>query len=257
MKKTDFYNLIETICPNALAEEWDNCGIQINSPREDVERVLVSLEITDDVIREAVEAGCDMIVTHHPLIFGSIDSVDNNKYIGNYITTLIRHDISVYSCHTSFDSMDGGNNDCFGQIAGFADISKISDASPMLRTGRLEKVVTLSDFTSDLAARLSVDTRCFRYTGDPDKLINTVSWCTGAGAEYLEDVCGSGCDLYITGDVKYHDAQKAKALGICLLDAGHYPTEKIFVENMSALLDNRAAGLEIVRSAIDLNPFKC
>ena len=245
---------MEQICPSELAEEWDNCGIQINTEFQDVYRVLTALEVTSAVIDEAVEKKVDMIVTHHPLIFRGMKEIDYNNTQGSYVYRLIREGCSVYSCHTSFDKMEGGNNDYIGQVLGIRNIEPFEEDNGFCRKGITPIEITFRDFLRQTALALNVSERLFRAVGDMDKTICTVGWCTGAGTEFLEDACREGCDLFITGDLKYHDARTAAELGLCVLDAGHYGTEQIFVDIMSELL-SRKTNCDIIKSSIDINPF--
>lgn len=245
---------MEELCPNELAEDWDNCGVQINTEFQHVEKVLVSLEVTDQVIAEAVEQNVDLIVTHHPLIFGSYRKIDSETVLGRYLNQLIRAGISVYSCHTSFDIMEGGNNDYLGEVLGLAEVEPFENGNPFCRKGITPTEITFQNFIHQVSEALGVSARFFSATGDLSRNITSVGWCTGAGAEFMEEALEEGCDLYITGDLKYHDAQNAKALDLCVLDAGHYGTEKIFVDNMAELL-GRKTNCEILKSKIDINPF--
>jgi dinuclear metal center YbgI/SA1388 family protein len=254
VKKNKFVEITESICPPDMAEEWDNCGFQVNTEFEDVERVLVALEITGEVIDEAVEAEADMIITHHPLIFGGIDKVDNNDITGKLIMKLIKQGISVYSCHTSFDKMEGGNNDYLGQVLELNNIEMFENGNRFCRKAVTPFEVTFAEFIHRAADALEISEKYFKACGDLTRTIYSVGWCTGAGAEFIREASDEGCDLYITGDLKYHDAQMAKALGICVLDAGHYGTEKIFVDNMAETLSMKT-NCEIIKSKIDINPF--
>ena len=253
MIKEKFYRILEQICPSQLAEEWDNSGLQLNSKYHEVSKVLVALEITDAVIDEALEKNADMIVTHHPLIFHGVKCIDDNTAEGRYLNRLIRGGISVYSCHTSFDIMEGGNNDYLGTVLGLVEIEPFENEA-ICRKGVTPMEICLADFARRAAQVLEISEHHIRLSGDPGRSICTVGWCTGAGAEYLDAAAEEGCDLFITGDVKYHDAQRARGLDLCLMDAGHYGTEKIFVDNMAELLE-RKTNCEILRSRIDINPF--
>jgi len=254
MKKNKFIEIIESVCPPDLAEPWDNCGFQVNTEFEDVDKALVALEVTDDVIDEAVDTESDLIITHHPMIFEGIDKIDHNDVTGNYIIKLIKLGISVYSCHTSFDKLDGGNNDYLGQVLELNDIVPFENGNLFCRRAVTPFEVTLAEFVHKAADALEISEKYFKVCGDPTRTIYSVGWCTGSGAEFIREACEEGCDLFITGDLKYHDAQMAKALGICVLDAGHYGTEKIFVDNMAEIL-SRKTNCEIVKSKIDINPF--
>ena len=270
MKAKMITDLIEKKAPLSLQESWDNSGWQVKL-KDDFRKALIAIEIRSDVISEADRRGCDLIITHHPLIFGDgVRSVDDNTVTGNQIIELIKAGISVYSTHTPYDKCDGGNNDFLGAILGFdsfcpigseygidhAAFITIEGAADYVRIGHLEHAESIRDFMRRASGRLEVDSRFFRYAGDMDVEIRDVCWCTGSGSEFMEAALIADCDLYITGDLKYHDAQKARELGINVLDLGHWGTEKIFVRNMvSDLIDLEDEGLELVKSELDLNPF--
>lgn len=256
MQKEKFLRILETVCPSETQEEWDNSGIQINTEFSEVQRVLIALEITDAVIDEAEQRQADMIVTHHPLIFDPMKHIDNSDVPGHYVQRLIKDGISVYSAHTSFDKLEGGNNDELGRILGFADIEKFDNGNDFCRKGITPVEMSFSDVISRTSEALGVDEKFFKAAGDLDTMITTVGWCTGAGGEFISEAAEEGLDLFITGDLKYHDAQLADALGICVLDAGHYGTEQIFVNNMADHLSSKT-NCEILRSEIDINPFSC
>lgn len=254
MNKVRFYRTMETLCPSELAEEWDNCGIQIDTEYDEVNRVLVALEVTEAVIREAEEVNADMIVTHHPLLFNGLRSICADDSVGGLVYRLIRSGISVYSCHTSFDSLEGGNNDELGRLLCLSEVEKFESGNPMCRKGVTPFEISLEDFVRGLSSSLAIEPRKLAVVGDPSATICTVGWCTGAGAEFIPEAAQEGLDLFITGDLKYHQAQEAKALGIAVIDAGHYGTEKIFGANMTDLLASKT-NCEVIQSRIDIDPF--
>lgn len=259
MKYTDIVKAIEKIAPPYLAEEWDNCGTQVFTGQEDVSSVLVCLEVTDEVIVEAINKDIHMIVSHHPLIFGGINSVDITAYgrdavTGRYIAKLIDNDICVYSAHTSFDSSPSGNNVYLAQLLGLSDVEGPSDEL-MGCIGHFDEEVTFTEARAHIASVLGLREEHLRVVAEPDMMIKTVALCTGAGGGFLEDAVGYGCDMMITGDVKLDQAQYAKACGIALVDAGHFGTEKIFAENFAAQLRIMAPELTVVESVINSNPY--
>ena len=258
MRKEYFIEKLEGFCPLELQEDWDNCGFQVDTGKENCERVLVALEVTNEVIDEAIELGADFIVTHHPMLFSPIRKVKADDVIGSYICKLIKNDISVYACHTNFDKLDGGNNDYIGALLELEDIRPFDQDNGFCRKGNTPFEVTFLEVVHKAAEAFDIEERFFKTVGDLSKTIETIGWCSGAGTEFLTAAKQEGCDLYITGDLKYHEAQMAKELGICVLDAGHYGSEKIFVENMADMLrlEVRMGNVEILESAIDINPFK-
>ena len=255
MKIDELKAVIEELCPLELQEKWDNSGFQIKINNSMIRKVLVSMEITDSVIDEAIYHDVNIIITHHPLIFGTLNKVDGNEITGNYLIKLINHNISVYSSHTPFDKCDGGNNDYLANLLNLCQIQKIeSDESGICRVGFVDGECTVAEYIEQIVRWLKIDKSFMSFTGQLDSEVSKVGICTGAGSDFLEIVKSEGCNLFITGDVKYHQAQKAKEIGLNVLDIGHYGSEKIFTENMASYLKNNT-DLEIIESRADLNPF--
>lgn len=259
MNPKDLINAIETIAPISTQESWDNSGIQILESDRPIHKVLTSLEMTDEIIDEAIKHQVDMIITHHPLIFGGIKKIDCQNMIGSYIIKLLNAHISVYSNHTPFDKAEGGNNDYLAELIGLQDVHgfAMGDSFDMIgRVGSLENPVALQDIANLLSKSLPVPKEQIRFVGDPAKSIKTIGICTGAGADLMDAAIANGCDLLITGDVKYHEAQEAKARNIALIDAGHYGTEQMFARNFAQKL-RQAVGnqVEILESQVDIDPF--
>ncbi len=259
MKLDQVIEALEEIAPSNTQESWDNSGIQLAVGPMEIQKVLLALEITDAIIEEAAEENPDMIITHHPLIFEGIKTVDYRDVLGSYIVKLLNMGICVYSCHTPFDKLKGGNNDFLADLIGLQDVGGFranGDVDMIGRTGRLPRSVTLSALAKRLAKKLNMERSQVRVVGKGDMPIERVGICTGAGSDLMELALENGCQLLITGDVKYHEAQNAKALGIALIDAGHYGTEKSFVENFSKKLKEKLQDqIEIVESKVDIDPF--
>ena len=266
MKMSELVSEIEIIAPRDLEEDWDNCGMQINMGNQEVERVLVALEITKSVIAEAMMKEIDFIITHHPLLFKKIDVVDNNSITGNYVIDLIKAGISVYSAHTTFDAAFGGNNEYLADLLGLSRIRRFKSRRLDQKEGAGEYIIgRIGNFPEPITMAAAcglveeaLDIRGeLRTVGDPNKVISTVGLCTGAGGDTMDAAIRNGCDLFITGDVRHHEAQKAREKGICLIDAGHYGTEKIFAVNFAdKLRKNIGSKIQIIESEINTNPFK-
>lgn len=260
MNLDELVEVIEEIAPPATQEGWDNSGIQIAAGPMEIQKVLTSLEITDAVIEEADEEDADLIVTHHPLIFGGIKKIDYREMIGSYIVRLLNLGISVYSSHTPFDKLEGGNNDFLAEKIGLSYVRGFVCAegeNNIGRVGELENPMTLVAMMDLIAERLQMDPEQIRAVGRPETLIERVGICTGAGADLMELALENGCQLFITGDLKYHDAQKARAMGLSVIDAGHYGTEKSFAWNFASKLREKVGDqIEIIQSEVDIDPFE-
>lgn len=260
MKLEKMITLLEEIAPSDTQESWDNSGVQLAAGPLEIRKVLLTLEITDAVIEEAAEENADMIITHHPLIFAGIKTVDYRNVIGSYIVKLLNMGISVYSCHTPFDKLAGGNNDFLAELIGLQDVEGFcADGTVDMigRVGTLAKPMTLEAMHKFLAKKLKLKQSQIRAVGKGDMSIQKVGICTGAGADLMRLAMENGCQLFITGDVKYHEAQDAAAHGLALLDAGHYGTEKSFAANFAKKLAEKTDGkIEILESNVDIDPFK-
>lgn len=247
--------IMNKIAPEELAESWDNCGMQINCDKKQIDKILISLEITDAVIDEAIENKVDFIITHHPLLFDNIKEVDINNVTGNYIFRLINGGISVYSAHTSFDIATGGNNDYIFNLLELKKSKKVENKDgEICRWGELKKPLELEEVCKMIEDQLKL-TEFVRVVGDLKRIIKTVGVCTGAGGEFLEEAKEKGCDLFITGDLKHHQALWAKEAGIAVIDAGHYGTEWIFTPNMANQLRELMPETEILESKVNTDPF--
>jgi dinuclear metal center YbgI/SA1388 family protein len=205
-----------------------------------------------------------MIIAHHPLIFHKIGKIDYNNITGKYITELIRAGISVYSAHTSFDSVYGGNNDYLAELLGLQKIRRFQPnkepsskelSNDIGKIGDLKHEMRFGDVCLLVKERLKID-HSLAVVGDPDSMIKKVGLCTGGGGDLIEEALRNGCSLFITSDIRHHEAFFAKESGICAIDAGHYNTEIIFVRNFVEKLRAVAGDLlEIYECTKGEEPF--
>lgn len=258
IKISDVINEIEKIASLSLQEDWDNSGRQISLGDRDVRKVLLCLEVTSNVVEEAVVEGANLIVSHHPLIFSPLKSVDSENFLGDKIISLIKNNIDVYSAHTNFDEADGGNNDYTSQLLGLQNIEKIyyNNSWQFGRTGILRDTMSLSELALTVSEKLGIPKELLRYVGDPNKKIKKVAVCTGAGSELLYMAKYLGCDAVITGDVGHHKALDSLEQGICIIDGTHFGTEINFSENLRAKLEaNMGKELKMICSSVEKSPF--
>lgn len=260
MNIQEVLNAVRKAAPENLQESWDNSGIQILSdPQGSVERVLTCLEINDDVVEEAVQKEVDLIVTHHPLFFSKYSSVRADEVEGAQTIRLIRHSISLYSAHTSFDSAEQGTNQDLAERLGLTDIVPMqpcadSPAAGMGRYGQYPSEISYEEFLRLVGEACGQS--LIRAAGKAPQTVKKVALCTGAGSEFMEEAQQNGADVYVTGDVKYHEARRAWDIGMCVVDAGHYGTEILFAENMAKLLKEQIGdSVEILVSEVNINPF--
>ncbi|MBQ6496564.1 MAG: Nif3-like dinuclear metal center hexameric protein [Firmicutes bacterium] len=243
---------IESFAPIDEYREIDSSGTQIRVGDGRIDRILVCLEINDAVIDEAVRYDADMIITHHPLLFYPLSSVTIDDVPGRYVARLLEKGISVYSSHLPFDFCPTGNNAYLAERLNLVNVKK---ETPELFTGCFEQELTLEE-----ACRLSEEVldlpKGYIHVVDGGKPVRKVGMCTGAGGDLIRDALAAGCDLFITGDLKLHEAQYAKAMGISIIDGGHYGTEKSFTENFARQLRAKLGeNTAVLEAKADTNPY--
>ncbi len=356
------------MAPVALAEAWDNPGLQVGDPTAEITRIMVALDPAADVINSAIASSCQLLVTHHPLIFKPLKSISTANTQGNLIHAAIKGGLSLISMHTNYDIATGGLNDllackiglfectplqisttrelvklvvfvpashlenvrralfpylqsqgnyrdCSFAASGEGTFLPLDGADPFIgtvgkqqkvseerlellversnlpraikallashpyeepaydlyplinegeklglgRVGRLSEAVTLADYAGQIREILSAPG--LRYVGYPLARISKVALCSGSGASLLREAARAGADVLVTGDIKYHDARDAQDLGISLIDAGHFPTEIIMVNEMvdrlsQALAETGCRECQVLPCRMESDPFK-
>ena len=260
VKCQDVMQAMERIAPRRLAEEWDNPGLLVGSPHDEVRKILVALDVREETVERAIEDGCDLIVAHHPLIFRALKALRTDDATGCKIARLIKADIAVFAAHTNLDSAAGGVNDVLAERLELHDVAPLvegaADSEPGLgRIGSLRAEFSLEDFAALVKEKLGLSSMRVACAGE--RKISRVALCGGSGAEFVGRAAAKGADAYVTGDVKYHDAERAIGLGIHVLDAGHFATEQPIVARLAERLKKELGdGVEIVAETKSSDFFK-
>lgn len=365
-KLSDIVGIINKIAPPYLAEDWDNVGLQVGDPASDVARIMVALDPGPDAVHAAIASSCQLLLTHHPLIFKPLKRISTADETGRLIHQAIASRLAIVSLHTNYDVTWNGVNDLLAKALGvnscrplkvscceelvkltvfvpvthsdalldallpfswqsgnYADCSFTTsgqgtftplkgatpyvgtvgarehvaesrvemlirkaglqhalkalrkahpyeepafDIVPLLneglasgigRIGLLETRPLLQDFAESV--KRSLGCTSLKIVGDPERCIAKVALCGGSGASLLRDAAREGADLFVTGDVKYHDAREAQALGIAVLDAGHFATERLMIAGLAAQLEaelvRRKIEMEILPCITEIDPF--
>lgn len=238
MKKITVQHAAEVmnrIAPRALAEEWDNPGLLVGSFDAPVEKIFVSLDVTDEVVEAAVDFGANLIVAHHPIIFRAVKNFRTDLPLGKKLATLIKNDVAVFAAHTNLDSATGGVNDVLAEKLGLLDVQNFGDEEISLgRIGRLQSKMTARDFA--LHVKKSLNAEFVRLVDAGDFEIERVGLCSGAGSEFISKAKFYGAQAFVTGDLKYHEAQSAIENKIHVVDAGHFATEFPIVHALAEIL---------------------
>ncbi len=363
----ELVGLLNSLYAPALAEDWDNVGLQIGDPAAAVERILVCLDAEELAIKEAERLDAQLVISHHPLIYKPLQRLSPVDEVGRALFRAIRGDIAVFSAHTNLDRAADGLNDWLaarlglescqplekpqngdffklvvfvpgghetelmdalfaagaGQVGEYdrcsfrsqgtgsfrgsertdpfigqpgqqeeavefrletiVPVTRLAkvvarmlkahpyeevayDLIPLANTrtdiglgrlGRLNDEISLQQFAEQVREQLAVPT--VRLVGEPDQLIRKVAVCGGSGASLLSEALRQGADCLVTGDVKFHDAQRARAEGLALIDAGHFSTERFMVEELSKRLRlqlaERQLPVEVIEMAVEQDPF--
>ncbi|MEG0291217.1 MAG: Nif3-like dinuclear metal center hexameric protein [Anaerovoracaceae bacterium] len=255
MKIESIIEIIEDIAPLTLGADWDNSGIQINIGNDEITNILICLDINDGVINEAIDNNVDLIVSHHPLLFNRPKTINIDDVTGKYVIDLIKSGISVYSSHIPFDNADNGNNFYLAEILGLINVNRLKGDHPGV-VGEFPMEMDLNESIEEICDILNINRSQLDIVGDLGMNISKVAICTGSGFDIIDEAINMECQLVISGEMKLHQAQYGKAKGISLIDAGHYHTEKIFVENLAHQLKVRLdESVNIIESQFDSNPF--
>lgn len=225
MTVQDIYGAIDAFAPFSAQEKWDNSGLLVGDPAAQVTGVLVCLDIDAGAIREAEKRGCNLIVSHHPVIFTSLSTLSSS----HPVYALAGRGMSAICCHTPLDMASDGIN---GALAARLSQKLSVEKTACLESSGMGRLLTLGETVTarELADAVKACVSCAHIRlYDAKKPIRTLGLCGGSAASMLEDVAGS-CDAFLTGDVKHDRWYKAQELGITLLDAGHFETEIAAVE---------------------------
>lgn len=268
---------LEQLAPKAAACDWDNPGLLVGRSDREVSRIYVALDASCAVVDAAIDAGCDLIVTHHPIIFRGLKSINDQSALGLKLLDLIRNDVSVFSMHTNFDSCPGGMADIVCAALGLRKTGLMEptgflpkDAQNGAAEGlQLRVVETERDvnpdaygigFTAELPEMLSAAELAARVKAcfglpfvqyyDAGMPIRRIACCPGSGRGELKEVLSLGVDAFLSGDMGHHEGLDLCEEGISLLDAGHYGLEHIFVHYIAGFLRAQFPEAEIIEEEL-------
>lgn len=250
VKLGDFLLAMERVAPRELALSFDNPGLLIQPDHDEISRVLVALDCTVAVANEARELGADLVLTHHPLFFHPVQRLAYDDPATAAACMLLRHGVGLFTAHTNLDAAQGGVNDTLCDLFGIEDIAPFDDG--MGRVGTLAEPETLGQLAR--RAERTLDTSV-RFVGDENALVRRVATVGGSGGSDVLPAAQTGADVLITGEVKHSDALDALTLGLGLIVAGHYETERVVLEPWICRLQNDGFDVQYTLSRADGSPF--
>ncbi|MDZ4991772.1 Nif3-like dinuclear metal center hexameric protein [Clostridium perfringens] len=260
MKLNDIIKIIEDIAPVNLKEGFDNVGLMVGDREKNITKVLLALDCTEEVIREAKEIGAELILTHHPLLFRKPQSITTDTLLGRKIIELIRNDINLYSAHTNWDSVKDGLNDTLVKMLGFEkgiimEKNQFDNNAGIGRVVELNKEMTVLEIVNNIKNSLGV--KNLRYSGDLNEAVRKVAIVNGSGQDFFGDAKKLGADLIITGDTTYHFVSDYKEMGLNILDIGHFNSEWPVLINVSEKVKEKLdSDVEFVISKESKDPFE-
>ncbi|MCL1829427.1 MAG: Nif3-like dinuclear metal center hexameric protein [Oscillospiraceae bacterium] len=239
----------ENRVPVRLKSDFDNAGLLVGITVAEVKRVLVALDITDDVISEAISFGAELIVSHHPVFF-ELKSITDSDSVGRKAVRLLTNKISAICLHTNLDSVGGGVNDVLmsklgGRVTGvLLPAGEYPDGIPygIGRTGKLPAPVPFERFAETVKSALK--TTCLKCH-NAGRDVEYIACCGGSGGDELDAAVKAGCDTYVTSDIKYHRFLYAKEYGINLIDGDHFSTENVVIPVISGMLREAFRDLDV------------
>lgn len=260
IKVENIAKAIEEFAPKFLKEDYDNVGLMVGDNSKIVQKVLLSLDCTNEVIKEAVSINADLIITHHPLLFKKPRSIIKGDLIGDKVINLIKEDIALYSCHTNLDSAKEGINETIVKMLGFTsqkimepNESKNYNDCGIGRMVKLEHETSFSDIVQ--LVRKTLNVRNMRIVRGAEQ-IKTLAIINGSGQDFFYEAKKLGADCIITGDTTYHFASDFKEMGISIIDAGHFSTEYIVFLKTLEFLKEKFKEVEFIDSKKCADPYE-
>lgn len=256
MTVQDIASVIEEFAPLPLQEDYDNAGLQVGFRDRHVSAVLLCLDVTDEVLEEAIRRKCDMIVSHHPLIFRGLKNLTGADDTQRIVIRALEAGVAIYSAHTNLDSTWNGVSHEMAHMLGVTGIGVLSPRAGDTRAGLgvigdIEPTPKL-EFLRKVKEKFGV--KALRYsTQSPALVIKRVALCGGSGASLISDALRAGADLYVTGDVKYHDFT-TYGLDMVIADIGHYESELCSMRIFSRIIRQKYPDLVVYFSDEQANP---
>ena len=256
MKIKEITDAIERFAPLALQEGYDNAGLVVGDPEREVGRALLAVDVTEEVLAEAEREGCDLVVTHHPIVFHPLKRLNEADYVQRCVARAVRRDIALYACHTNLDSAPNGMSWRLAEMLGVGNLrvlqpSETGDGAGFGVVGELPEAVDTVEFMRIIQRRLEVSV--VRYSDIATSGVRRVAVCTGAGASLIGEARRAGADIYITADMKYNDFMTPdKALTVA--DIGHFESEYCAIQLIFDILSKNLCTFAVRKSERSRNP---
>jgi len=269
MKISHIAAIIEEVAPLGAQEDFDNAGLIVGNPEAEVDKALLCVDITPEVVAEATEAGVGMIIAHHPIIFHPLKRLTDGTYVERAVAEAIRRGIALYAAHTNLDNVRGGLSFHLAKLFGLKDVGFLAPSAEKPGTGtgavgELPSPAPVMEFLQMVKERLGLEVvRHSAHTtastgGSASTLSGTVrrvAICSGSGASFIPAAKASGADIYLAGDLRYNDFLGADT-GMIVADIGHYESEYCAKEIVFDIIRKKLPNFALLRSVREKNPVK-
>lgn len=231
-------DIIESVAPRGQQEAWDNSGLQVGDSSREISSVLLTVDVSEAVVREAIKEGCELIISHHPLLFHGLKHLTGSTPQERCVALAVKHDVAIYSAHTSLDNALHGVSGKMAEKIGISEYKILVPQADNCRVGlgvigELPTAMPLQAWLEHV--REVFGATYVRYTTGRTELIRRVALCGGAGAEFMQEAIAAGADTYLSADMKYHEMQAA-AGQIVAVDIDHWISEQFTREIFAEML---------------------
>lgn len=251
----DFTTILEELAPLSYQESYDNAGLLIGNEQDTVSKILLTIDVTEAVIQEAIDNNADFIISHHPLIFNSLKQINDNTMVGRCIKLAIQNHIAIYACHTNIDSVRNGVNAKICEKLGLQNCRFLIQKGENLGDGMIGELTTPQDAKEFLQEiKKTFNCEAIRHSKILKETIQKVAVCGGSGSFLIEDAIFQDADIYITADIKYHDYFRANEK-IILADIGHYESEQYTKDIFYDTLIKKFYNFAFQISKVSTNPI--
>ena len=255
MKVRDIALAIEEFAPLSLQESYDNAGLVVGRMEDEVHSALLAVDVTEEVIAEAKQKGCDMIITHHPIIFQAMKRFNSSTYVERCVEETIRSGIVLYAAHTNLDSTIDGMSWRVGQMLGLGNMTVLqstnSEGAGFGVVGELANEESSEEFMQRVMKIF--DVKAMRHSDIVCPSIRKVAICTGSGGSLIDQARKSGADIYLTSDLKYNDFMRHEN-SIILADIGHFESEYCAIQILFDILSKKIPIFAACKSVCSRNP---
>lgn len=265
-KVSDIVAAADSLWPTHLADDWDRPGLIAGAFNAQVSKVLLSVDLTDELMADAMSGGFEMVITHHPFLLKQSYELREDSGKGAVLAKAIRSNISLFSAHTNSDVVETGVSASLAKAIGLIEsrplVPILNDSIGHGRIGQLQEPISLIEFSRRVAQALPATAGGVRVAGDAGQLISTVALCAGAGDSFLPEALQSAADVYVTSDLRHHPVQdameQATASGkpFALIDISHWAAESLWLETAASQLSELVKDVKFVVSDLRTDPWE-